>query len=74
MEIRRNSLQLRVLGLGIFQDGDVSVGVFPQREKILVRALGLSRVTAQSVRAPKPRCARAPIGSFCTTPRRSMIF
>jgi hypothetical protein len=30
------SLQLRVLGLGFLQDGGVGVGVFPEREEILV--------------------------------------
>ena len=30
------SLQLGVLRLGLLQDGDVGVGVFPEREKILV--------------------------------------
>jgi hypothetical protein len=34
------SLQLGVLGLGLFQDGDVSVGIFPQGEEILI---GLTR-------------------------------
>ncbi len=29
-------LQLRVLRLGFLQDGDVGVGVFPEREEILV--------------------------------------
>jgi hypothetical protein len=29
-------LQLRILSLGLFQDGDVGIGVFPKREKILV--------------------------------------
>ena len=29
-------LQLRVLGFGFFQDGDVGVGVFPEREEIFV--------------------------------------
>jgi len=29
-------LQLRVLRLGLLQDGDVGVGVFPEREEILV--------------------------------------
>ena len=33
-------MQLRVLGLGFFQDGDVGVGVFPQREKIFVGGKG----------------------------------
>ena len=54
-------LQLRVLRLGFLQDGDVGVGIFPQREKIFVggerpnasgvgiRALRSSRL--QSVRA-----------------------
>jgi hypothetical protein len=38
-------LQLRVLPLGFFQDGNVGVGVFPQREKILVGGAGLGGVT-----------------------------
>jgi hypothetical protein len=29
-------LQFRVLGLGLLQDGDVGVGVFPKREEILI--------------------------------------
>ena len=34
----RGLLQLGVLGLGFLQDGDFGVGVFPQREGILVGA------------------------------------
>jgi len=33
-------LQLRVLRLGLLQDGDVGVGVFPERQKILIGRLG----------------------------------
>ena len=33
-------LQLRVLRLRFLQDGDVGVGVFPQRQKILVGGAG----------------------------------
>jgi hypothetical protein len=29
-------LQLRVLGFGLLQDGDVGVGVFPEREEIFI--------------------------------------
>jgi hypothetical protein len=29
-------LQLRVLGLGLLQDGDIGVGIFPERKEILV--------------------------------------
>jgi len=29
-------LQLRVLGFGFLQDGDAGVGVFPERQEILV--------------------------------------
>ena len=29
-------LQPRVLGLGLLQDGDVGVGIFPQGEEVLV--------------------------------------
>jgi hypothetical protein len=32
-----NSFQLCVLCLGLLQDGDVRVGVFPEREEILIR-------------------------------------
>jgi hypothetical protein len=37
-------LQLRVLGLGLLRDGDVGVGIFPEREESLVgsvRAVGV---------------------------------
>ena len=37
-------LQLRVLGLGLLQDGDVGVSVFPQRQEILIRGAGLTVV------------------------------
>jgi hypothetical protein len=33
-------LQLRVLGLGLLQDGDVGVGVFPEGEEISVGGKG----------------------------------
>jgi hypothetical protein len=35
------SLQLRVLRLGFLQDGDVGVGVFPERKKVLVGGAGV---------------------------------
>ena len=31
-------LQLRVLGLGLLQNGDVGVGIFPESEEILIRS------------------------------------
>ena len=34
-------MQLRVLGLGFFQNGDVGVGVFPEREEVLIRSAGI---------------------------------
>jgi hypothetical protein len=47
------SLQLRVLRLGLLQDGDVGVGVFPEGQEILVGSLGLGRVTLQDLGAGK---------------------
>jgi hypothetical protein len=35
-ELRFWLLQLRVLGFGLLQDGNIRVGVFPEREKIFV--------------------------------------
>src|SRR5208283_2601873 len=42
-------LQLRVFGLGLFQDGDVGVGIFPKREELLVRSFGFDHVSGKSV-------------------------
>ena len=38
-------LQLSVLGLGSFQDGDIGVGILPEGEKILIGGAGLGGVT-----------------------------
>jgi hypothetical protein len=38
-ELRKESLQFCVLCLDLLEDGDVGVGVFPQREKILISGL-----------------------------------
>jgi hypothetical protein len=44
-------VQLRVLGLGLREDRDVGVGVFPQREEILIRRAGLSGVAGERIGA-----------------------
>ncbi len=36
----RHLLQLRVLGFCFFQDGDVGIGAFPEREELLVGGKG----------------------------------
>jgi len=46
-------LQLGVLRLGFFQDGDVGVGVFPEREEVLVGALCLRSVASHGVSTSK---------------------
>src|SRR5208337_275405 len=42
-------LQLRILHLGLLQDGNIEVGVFPEREKILVCSSGPRLVSLQGV-------------------------
>jgi hypothetical protein len=42
-------LQFRALRLGLLQDGDVGVGVFPESKEILVRGAGLYCVTSVRV-------------------------
>ena len=44
------SLQLRVLGFGFFQNGDVGIGVFPQREELFVGGEGMQpgRIAARA--------------------------
>src|ERR1700730_11862595 len=47
---RKTLLQLRVLGLHLFQDGDVWVSVLPEGEEVLIRTLRLSGVAGHCVR------------------------
>ncbi len=42
---------LGVFRLGFFQDGNVGVSIFPQREKILIGCLGFGGVALQQVSA-----------------------
>src|ERR1700726_4165064 len=44
-------LQLRVLRLGFLQDGDVGVGVFPEREEFLILDAGLRGITRGEIRS-----------------------
>src|SRR6516164_291999 len=46
-------LQLRVLGLGLLQDGDFGIGVFPKSEKILIGGLRLRGVAIDGICAAK---------------------
>jgi hypothetical protein len=56
-----HSPQLRVLRFGFLQDGDVGVGVFPQRQEILIRGPGSDRVALHSVSAGQAEAGqRAP--------------
>jgi hypothetical protein len=54
-ELSKESLQSCVLGPGLLQDGDAGVGVFPQREKILVSSLRFRAVAGQGIRAAKAK-------------------
>src|ERR1700686_3344045 len=42
-------MQLRVLCLGCFQDGDVGIGIFPERQKILVLGASFRSIGLQGV-------------------------
>ena len=44
-------LQLRVLRLGLHQDGDVGVGVFPEGEEVLILGTSLGSVAGKGVGA-----------------------
>ena len=45
-----SSIQLRILGLGFFEDRNVGVGIFPNGEEVLIGAAGTSRIARQSAR------------------------
>jgi hypothetical protein len=54
-------LQLRVLRLGFFQGRDVGVGVFPQREELLVSSYRFDPVAGEHICAAKLQAGqRAP--------------
>ena len=46
-------MQLRVLRLGLLQDGDVGVGVFPEGEEVLVSGFGFGGVALQGIGSSK---------------------
>jgi|SRR5579863_4982067 len=48
-------LQLRVLPLGFFQDGDVRVGIFPGSEEILISGASFRAVSGQSIAAAQAK-------------------
>ena len=46
-------LQPRVFRLGLLQDGDVGVGVFPEREEILIGGFGFGSVALKTGLKPE---------------------
>ncbi len=52
-------LQLRVLRLGFLQYGNVRVGVFPQREEILIRGACAARIARRCVCARQPKLSQS---------------
>src|SRR5215469_7120267 len=60
-------LQLRVLGFGLLQDGNIRVGVFPQRQKILIRGAGFGGVALHGVGAGEAEMGQR---ACCTIPQQ----
>ena len=58
-------LQLRVLGLGLLQDGDVRVGVFPKCQEILICGAGFGGVALQHVGAGEAEAGEGGEGIIC---------
>ena len=50
-EVHRELLQLAVFGLGLLQDGDVGVGVFPAREEVLILSFCFAAVAFHRIGA-----------------------
>jgi hypothetical protein len=46
-----SSLQLRALGFGLLQNGDVGVGIFPEGEEVLVCGFGSGTITRHRIGA-----------------------
>ena len=50
-EMFRMSVQFGILGLGLFQDWNVGIGVFPKCQEILVSRSGFCLVTGERIGA-----------------------
>ena len=66
-------MQLRILGLGLLKDGNVGVGIFPQRQEILICRFGFRGVALQHVGAGETDMDQCADG-FKPKPRWSRIF
>jgi hypothetical protein len=58
------SAQFRVLGLGLLKDGDVGVGVFPEREEILISGAGFGGVALQGIGASEAEMRKGDDGAL----------
>ena len=55
-------LQLRKLGFGLFENGDAGVGIFPEREEILVCRFRFCGVAAEGVGAAQAKLCQRMLG------------
>ena len=55
-------MQFRVFRFGLLEDGNVGVGVFPQREEILIRGSGFGGVALQGVGAGEAQAGQCAPG------------
>jgi hypothetical protein len=63
-----NSLELCVLRLGLPEDGDIGIGVFPQREKILVSGACFERIALERVGTPELQMSQRTDGFIQNNP------
>src|ERR1017187_7336782 len=54
-EVLRTLPQLRVLRLGFLKDGNSGVGIFPEREEVLIRSPGFGRISRNNVGPSQPQ-------------------
>jgi hypothetical protein len=58
----QGSPQLRVLGLGLPQDGDVRIGVFPESEEVLIGVFGFGAIALDGTGACEAEMGERPDG------------
>ncbi len=64
------SLQDGVFCLGFFQDGDIGVGILPEREEILVGSLCLDLISRQSKRSAELQVSQC---APCEVPHQAVM-
>jgi hypothetical protein len=62
-QFRNELLQFRVFRFGLFQDGNVWVGVFPEREELVILPSGTGCIASEGERTSQAKMGQRSLGA-----------